>query len=247
MMLYNYYNNIEERKMPTTRFGNFFRKRRQTLGLSLREFCRRNGFDPGNISRLERGLLTPPQSMEVLESYAKALKLELESQEWHAFFDLAAAETGRIPHQMAEDQTERERLPERFRTWRDQRTRSGPWTKAADLELWADYLDTRARLPQLVRRLIHATVDSIQQIEFPAGEGIQRPGWDGIVETTSGNAFVPSGLSGWEIGVDRDPGKKAEEDFQKRTKNPLGLDSSQTCFVFVTPRKWLKKAEWCDK
>ncbi len=234
--------------MPTaTRFGNFFRQRRQTLGLSLREFCRRNGFDPGNISRLERGLLTPPHSTEVLESYAKALKLEPESQEWHVFFDLAAVETGRIPHQMADNQAVLDKLPKTFRTWRDQRTRYGAWTKATDLELWADYLDARAQLPQLVRRLIHATVDSIQHIEFPAGEGVQRPGWDGIVETVSGNAFVPSGLSGWEMGVDRDSERKAEDDFRKRTKNPLGLDPSQTCFVFVTPRKWLKKAEWRDK
>jgi len=246
--LYKYYNNIEEHKMRTeARFGNFFRQRRQALGLSLREFCRRNGFDPGNISRLERGLLTPPHSTEVLESYAKALKLEPESREWHTLVDLAAIETGRIPRQMADNQAVLDKLPKTFRTWRDQRTRSGPWTKATDLELWADYLDARARLPQLVRRLTHATVDSIESIEFPAGEGGQRPGWDGIVATANGNNFVPSGLSGWEIGVDRDPGKKAEEDFQKRTKNPLDLDPSQTCFVFVTPRKWTKKHEWRDK
>lgn len=235
--------------MPTApRFGNFFRQRRQTLALSLREFCRRNGFDPGNISRLERGLLTPPHSAEILESYAKALKLEPKSQQWHTLFDIAAAETGRIPHQMAEDQAEREKLPERFRTWRDHRTPYGAWTRAADLELWANYRDAQAQLPQLVRRLIHASVDSIQHIEFPAGEGVQRPGWDGIVETASNrNAFVPSGLSGWEMGVGPDPERKAEDDFRKRAKSPLGLDPSQTCFVFVTPRKWLKKAEWCDK
>jgi transcriptional regulator with XRE-family HTH domain len=228
------------------RFGNFFRQRRQTLGLSLREFCRRNGFDPGNISRLERGLLTPPHSTEVLESYAKALKLELGSREWNTLVDLAAIETGRIPHQIADNQAVLDKLPQTFRTWRNQRTRSGPWTKATDLELWANYQDARERLPQLVRRLIRATVDSIQHIGFPAEEGVQRLGWDGIVETISGNEFVPSGLSVWEMGVG-DPEKKAEDDFRKRAKNPLGLDPSQMCFVFVTLRKWLKKVEWRDK
>src|SRR5438128_1323248 len=124
----------------TTRFGHFFRQRRQTLGLSLREFCRRNGFDPGNISRLERGLLTPPHSIDVLESYAKALKLESESREWNTLIDLAAAETGRIPHQLADNPAVLDKLPKTFRTWRDQRTQDG-WTKATDLELWADHLD----------------------------------------------------------------------------------------------------------
>ena len=62
-------------------FGAFFRAKRKALGLTLREFCRRNGFDPGNVSRLERGLVPPPQARQLLESYAKALKLE--SGTWH--------------------------------------------------------------------------------------------------------------------------------------------------------------------
>ena len=229
------------------KFGNFFRQRRKTLGLSLREFCRQNGFDPGNLSRLERSLLSPPHAKDILESYAKALKLEPESSEWFLFFDLAAAETGRVPQQMAQDEIERENLPKRFQTWRDERKRYVVWTNATDLELWADYLDARAQLPRLVRRLIHTTVDALDSIKFPAGEGVQRPGWDGIVHTATGNAFVPSGISAWELGTDRDPGRKAEEDFQKRSKNPLGLDPRQTCFVFVTPRKWTKKHEWREK
>jgi hypothetical protein len=113
--------------------------------------------------------------------------------------------------------------------------------------MWADSYDAPFTLPQLVRRLIHASVESLRRIEMPAGEGVRRPGWDGLVETAQGNAFVPSGVSGWEMGVDRDPRRKAEEDFQKRTKASRGWDTSQMSFVFVTPRKWLKKAEWCEK
>ena len=56
---------------------------------------------------------------------------------------------------------------------------------------------------------------------------------------------MPAGTSGWEMGVEKNPQKKAEEDFVKRTKDPLGLDRAKTTFVFVTPRKWQKKAEWC--
>ena len=36
-------------------FGEFFKKKRRDLGLTLREFCRLNGFDPGNISKIKEG------------------------------------------------------------------------------------------------------------------------------------------------------------------------------------------------
>ena len=83
----------------------------------------------------------------------------------------------------------------------------------------------------------------IGPIEFPAHEQVQRPGWDGIVEAGQADDFVPAGTSGWEMGVEKNPQKKAEEDFAKRAKDPHGLDRAKTTFVFVTPRKWQKKAE----
>ena len=78
-------------------FGEFLRASRKTRGCTLRDFCRRNGFDPGYVSRLERGIVTPPQAQRILESYAKALKLKRGTDEWDRFFALAAAATGRIP------------------------------------------------------------------------------------------------------------------------------------------------------
>ena len=234
--------------MPTAmRFGEFVRQRRKTLRLTLREFCRRNGFDPGNLSRMERGKVAPPQDVNVLESYAKALKLEPDSDQWHMLADLAAAEAGRLPQQMAGNRDVLDKLPDTFRAWRDQRTRCGPWTKATDLELWANYRDSQGRLPQLVRRLIDATVEQVEFIEFPAGEQVQRPGWDGITQTRTGTAFVPAGLSVWEMSVNRNPAAKAEREFRKRTKDPRGVNTSQVSFVFATPRKWTNKHEWCER
>ena len=232
--------------MPTnfTQFGQFFRQRRKVLGLSLREFCRRNGFDPGNISRLERGLLAPPQSKEVLDSYAKALKLQPDSVDWNTFADLAAAETGRVPSQLLKHQTAREKLPKMFRGLREQRMRYRSWTKAIDFGEMGRFLRRSLSTPTLVRRLIHATVESLAHIEFPAEKVSERPGWDGTVEAPSGNAYVPSGISGWEIGVEKTPRKKAEEDFKNRAKNSRGLDTHQVSFVFVTPRKWTNKDIW---
>ena len=43
-------------------FGELFKKLRLRLGMTLRKFCEENDFDPGNISKLERGLLPAPQS-----------------------------------------------------------------------------------------------------------------------------------------------------------------------------------------
>ena len=71
-------------------FGRFFRRRRTLLGLKLGEFCRQNGFDKGNISRLERGLTKPPESRSLLEMYAAALQLPPDSEDWKAFMRHAA-------------------------------------------------------------------------------------------------------------------------------------------------------------
>jgi transcriptional regulator with XRE-family HTH domain len=103
------------------RFGEFFKQRRLAMGKTLRQFCLENGLDPGNISRLERGLLSPPQGREVLESYAEHLKLKKGSDEWYEFFDLAAAETGRIPPEILEDADVVDKLPILFRTLRGQK------------------------------------------------------------------------------------------------------------------------------
>ena len=81
-------------------FGEFFKARRQALGLTLREFCLQHKLDPGNISRLERGLLPPPRDGNRLAEYAKCLGLKKGNGAWHAFFDLAAVSKGRIPAEM---------------------------------------------------------------------------------------------------------------------------------------------------
>ena len=57
----------------------------------MRDFCLRHGFDPGNYSRLERGLFPPPQREELLERYANAVGLVRGSDDWLEFFDTAAA------------------------------------------------------------------------------------------------------------------------------------------------------------
>ncbi len=105
----------------TVRFGKYFKKCRMALGKTLRQFCSENGLDPGNTSKLERGLLPPPQGREKLEEYAKFLKIKKGSDEWYMFFDLAAAETGRIPDDLMSEKKIGDKLPILFRTLRGQK------------------------------------------------------------------------------------------------------------------------------
>ena len=101
-------------------FGAFFKQKRLALGLSLRQFCHEHGLDPGNISTLERGRLAPPQH-DKLEEYARLLGLQEGSDDWFRFFDLAAAEAGRIPQDIMSDEEAVEKLPILFRTLRGEK------------------------------------------------------------------------------------------------------------------------------
>lgn len=119
--------------------------------------------------------------------------------------------------------------------------------KAIDLIQWANHLDARGRLPLLLRKLIHATTDSVQRIGFPAEEGIQTPGYDGMLIVEQGNAFIPDGCSVWEMGANIDIKGKADGDYEKRLKEPLDVDPSITTFIFVTPRRWSNKSDWIEE
>ena len=104
--------------MKTRKFGAYLKKLRISNGLTLRAFCVKNGFDPGNYSRLERGLLPPPRSEEKLKEYAHALGLKRGSDEWLEFFDQAAAVRGELPKDLLSDEEVVEKLPLLFRTLR---------------------------------------------------------------------------------------------------------------------------------
>jgi len=99
-------------------FGSYFKELRTRKGWSLRRFCEANGYDPGNISRLERGVFPPPESPQKLREYAKALALKEGSEEWLEFLDRAAAARGQLPADLKADENLVGRLPVLFRTLR---------------------------------------------------------------------------------------------------------------------------------
>lgn len=100
----------------TTGFGEFFKQKRMGVGFTLRQFCQQNGFDAGNISKLERGVFAAPQSEEKLEEYAKALKLKRGSADWIEFFDLAAVSNRNLDLMKIKNGDLIKRLPVLFRT-----------------------------------------------------------------------------------------------------------------------------------
>lgn len=99
-------------------FGAMFKRLRIESRQTLREFCSKHGYDPGNISRLERGRTAAPESEEVLTGYAKDLGLKKGSDLWQKFIDVAAAERGKLPADLLEDEKLVEKLPVLFRALR---------------------------------------------------------------------------------------------------------------------------------
>lgn len=102
-------------------FGEFFKKMRGEMRVSLRQFCSQNGLDAGNISKMERGLMPPPQGHEKLKEYAPMLGIKEGTDDWYTFFDLAAAETGKIPTEVLNKEDIVNQLPVLFRTLRGQK------------------------------------------------------------------------------------------------------------------------------
>lgn len=109
---------------------------------------------------------------------------------------------------------------------------------ANHLEQWAETLDARAELPELVRSLVRASCPDLEYYRFPGGDASQTHGWDGVTELEKGVLFVPEGRTIWEFGTGADSEGKAASDFTKRTNELSAEDREKHSFVFVTPRIW---------
>ncbi len=99
-------------------FGEHLKSLRIAQRITLREFCERHGFDPGNYSRLERGRFPAPQREDILEKYALALGISRGTDDWLEFFDKAAVSRGHLPSDLLEDEELLQKLPVLFRTLR---------------------------------------------------------------------------------------------------------------------------------
>ena len=116
---------------------------------------------------------------------------------------------------------------------------------AAEIHNWSDLPEAPSTLPQLVRLLVMDTLAEFPKVlDIPSGSSVNFGGWDGLLKVDNGNTWVPNGISGWEFSCRADVGSKANADYKKRSADPLGLDISNTTFVFLTSRRWPGKSEW---
>ena len=99
------------------KFGELVKDRRIEAGLTLRSFCREAGFDASNWSKIERGVIPPPQEPEPLDRLAAALNLGTEERVELA--DLAALARGQLPPDLQSEEIQA-KLPAFFRAIRGQ-------------------------------------------------------------------------------------------------------------------------------
>ena len=98
--------------------------------------------------------------------------------------------------------------------------------------------DFQELLPELVKKLIINSCTSVSSIRMPHGDDIWAPGFDGVVDCSEGNRYVPAGCSVWEFGTNENTLLKINDDYQKRTQNPLGIKIEETSFFLVTSKIW---------
>ena len=102
-------------------FGEFIKERRINKGISLREFCKRVEIDASNWSKVERGLLAPPQDEERLRKIARVLDIKFGSALWKEMKDKANIDAGIIPNDILSDEKVLNSLPMFFRTIRSEK------------------------------------------------------------------------------------------------------------------------------
>ena len=131
--------------------------------------------------------------------------------------------------------------------------RTPKWVSALELDRWAATPAAKLLLPELVRRLIRATVppEDLKKLDFPSGAEVHRPGFDGTTVVTKATLYVPEGVAGWELGCDGNVKGKAESDYNNRIRQhdekiKAGGDDdiSQTTFIAVSALDWHRPEDW---
>ncbi|MGD9577949.1 MAG: helix-turn-helix domain-containing protein [Syntrophorhabdus sp.] len=97
-------------------FGEYIKKRRLEKDLTLREFCRRLDEDASNWSKVERGVMGPPQDKEKLRKIAIILGIKENSDDWKELTTMASIGAGVIPEYIMSDKNIVDALPVFFRT-----------------------------------------------------------------------------------------------------------------------------------
>jgi transcriptional regulator with XRE-family HTH domain len=103
--------------MNTHKFGEYAKDRRIAAGMTLRSFCREIEIDPSNWSKIERGVLAPPDDSDLIGRVSGLLGLNAAEQ--LEFADLAAIARGHLPPDLKDEEI-LAKMPAFFRAIRSQ-------------------------------------------------------------------------------------------------------------------------------
>ncbi len=126
-----------------------------------------------------------------------------------------------------------------------------------NLEQWSDRSATQGQLSELMKRLVLTSVSvctDLNDQDLPGENEINRPGYDGYVDSYIEHKMFPKGKSVWEYSINKGTEKKANDDYEKYEKDKskcpeiknISDDRKNHTFIFVTSRIWnkKKKEEW---
>lgn len=99
------------------KFGQQIKKLRIEAQLTLRAFCKLIGMDPSNWSKIERGIIQPPQDPQLIQQIQSALNLN--TQQLQELQDLADIARGEIPIDLRDEEL-MAKMPAFFRAMKSQ-------------------------------------------------------------------------------------------------------------------------------
>lgn len=75
-------------------------------------------------------------------------------------------------------------------------------------------------LPELVKRLIINSCTSVSSIRMPHGDDIWAPGFDGVVDCSEGNRYVPAGRASGNLAPMKIRSRKLMMTIRSERKTP---------------------------
>jgi len=124
----------------------------------------------------------------------------------------------------------------------------GPFINNDDLDTYARRKEAENDIADLVRALTSASLGgSAGSVRFRSGQGIRLSGFYGIGQLSTVGFMIPQGTSVWELSDREDVEKKANEDYEARSKDPKDVVPSETVYVAVSMRKWPGKETWAKE
>jgi transcriptional regulator with XRE-family HTH domain len=195
----------------SNKLGEYLKNLRAQKKKSLRQVENETKISNAHLSQIEKGVIEKP-AIDLLEKLATYYHVEL------SYLKILAGYLAQQQNIEADSRL----TPLKFVT-------------ATQLDSFATTKEAEGLLPELIRDLIVSTV-RCEYLEMPIGGSIFMHGWDGLLKYKKkpNVQFVPQGFSCWEMSKAKKVSRKSEEDFQKRTKKPLGQTVENSTYIQVS-------------